>query len=162
MEYHPNGGRPVGVHLALDRVPGMARELTDAGYAALSILNEHGTGLEHFLTAGLDEETCRAIGHQPRGRGVLGDLILDPHPLRLADVRGHLSSYGFPDHHPVMRTFLGVPVMIRGYAWGSLYLTEKAEGEFTDADEQAIVALAKEAADTISFERGSQGKEATK
>jgi len=91
---------------------------------------------------------------------VLGDLILDHHPVRVADVREHPSSYGFPDGHPVMRSFLGVPIMIRGYACGSLHLAEKAEGEFTDADEQAMVDLAEKAADTIRFERRSQGMEA--
>ena len=162
MEYRSNGGPPVGVLLALDRVPEMARELIGARYAALAVMNELGTGLEHFLTAGVDEETRRAIGHPPRGRGVLGDLILDHHPVRVADVREHASSYGFPDGHPVMRSFLGVPIMIRGYACGSLHLAEKAEGEFTDADEQAMVALAEKAADTIRFERRSQEKAAAK
>jgi GAF domain-containing protein len=158
---HSSNGRPsVDVLTALDRVPELARELTGARYAALAILNEQGTGLEHYLTAGVDEETRRAIGHPPRGRGVLGDLILDPHPLRVADVRKHPSSYGFPDGHPVMRSFLGVPVMIRGRAWGSLQLAEKAEGDFTNSDEQAIVALAEEAADTIRFERRAEGNEA--
>jgi GAF domain-containing protein len=110
----------------------------------------------------VDEKTRRAIGHQPRGRGVLGELILDAHPVRVADVREHPSSYGFPPGYPVMRSFLGVPIMIRGYAWGSLHLAEKAEGEFTDADEQAIAALAKQAADTIRFERRFQEKVAAK
>lgn len=162
MEDRSNGGPPVGVLLALDRVPEMARERTGARYAALAVLNEQGTGLEHFLTAGVDEDTRRAIGHQPRGRGVLGALILDAHPVRVADVREHPSSYGFPPGHPVMHSFLGVPIMIRGSAWGSLHLAEKAEGEFTDADEQAMVALAKEAADTIRFERHFQGEETAK
>jgi two-component system, NarL family, sensor histidine kinase DevS len=158
---HSSNGRPsADVLTALDRVPELARELTGARYAALAILNEQGTGLEHFLTAGVDAQTRRAIGHPPRGRGVLGNLILDPRPLSAADVRKHPSSYGFPDGHPVMRSFLGVPVMIRGRTWGSLQLAEKAEGDFTDADEQAIVALAKEAADNIHFERRPEGSEA--
>jgi two-component system, NarL family, sensor histidine kinase DevS len=160
MEYSSDGRSAVAALTALDRVPQLARELTGARYAALAILNERGTGLEHFLTAGVDEETRRAIGHPPRGRGVLGRLILVPHPLRIADVRKHPSSYGFPEGHPVMGSFLGVPVMIRGRAWGSLHLADKVEGEFTDADEQAIVALAKDAADTIGFERRPDAKEA--
>jgi len=160
MEYTSNGRPSVGVLIALDRVPERARELTGARYAALAILNEQGTGLEHFLTAGVDQETRRAIGHCPRGRGVLGHLILDSRPVRIADVHKHASSYGFPDGHPVMRSFLGVPVMIRGHAWGSLHLAEKVEGEFTDADEQAILALAKDAANTIRFERLADANEA--
>ena len=160
MEYSSDGRSAVAALTALDRVPQLARELTGARYAALAILNERGTGLEHFLTAGVDEETRRAIGHPPRGRGLLGRLILDPHPLRIADVSKHPSSYGFPEGHPVMRSFLGVPVMICGRTWGSLHLAGKVEGEFTDADEQAIVALAKDAAHTIRFERRPDAKEA--
>ena len=71
--------------------------------------------------------TCRA------GRGVLGVLIGDPRPLRLDDVGDHPRSYGFPPGHPPMRTFLGVPILIRGEAWGNLYLTEKDGGEPFDA-----------------------------
>jgi two-component system, NarL family, sensor histidine kinase DevS len=160
MGYLVSGGPPVGVHLALDRVPEIARDTTGARYAALAVINEQRTGLEHFLTAGVDEDTRLAIGHPPGGRGVLGELIVRPRPLRLADLRDHVSSYGFPAGHPVMRSFLGVPIMIRGRAWGSLHLAEKAEGEFTEEDEEATVALAEQAANTISFERRFQGKAA--
>jgi Signal transduction protein containing GAF and PtsI domains len=144
---------PARVRVELGRVPELARGMTGARYAALAVLNEQRTGLEHFLTAGVDEDTCQAIGHAPRGRGVLGELILDAQPLRLADVSLHPSRYGFPAGHPVMRSFLGVPVVIRGHAWGSLHLAEKAEGEFTDADEKATVGLAREVANAIGFER---------
>ncbi len=143
----------VGVRVALVRVPEMAREMTGARYAALAVLNENRDGLEQFFTAGVDEDTRRAIGHVPRGRGVLGDLILDPRPLRVTDVSQHPSCYGFPSGHPLMRSFLGVPIMILGQAWGSLHLAEKADGEFTEADERAAVALAQQAADTIGFQR---------
>ena len=112
----------------LDRVLAEAREITGARYAALGILNEQHTGLEQFLTSGVDAATHRAIGDLPRGRGVLGVLIEEPRPLRLADVGQHHSSYGFPAEHPAMRSFLGVPVVIRGEVWGNLYLTEKADG----------------------------------
>jgi len=158
MGYLSNSGPPVAVHLALDRVPELAREITGARYAALAVLNERRTGLEQFLTAGLDEDACRAIGHQPRGRGVLGDLLLDPRPLRVADVRQQSNSYGVPPGHPVVRSFLGVPIMIRGRAWGSLHLAEKADGEFTEADEALTVALAEQAANTLAFERRSHGQ----
>jgi signal transduction histidine kinase len=139
--------------VVLDRVLEMAREITGARYAALGILNEQHSGLERFLTAGVDEATHRAIGDLPRGRGVLGELIEHPQPLRLADVSQHPSSYGFPAGHPVMHSFLGVPVMIRGQVWGNLYLTEKAEGEFTEADEEAAVILAERAAIAIENAR---------
>jgi signal transduction histidine kinase len=129
--------------VVLDRVLQTAQEVTGARYAALGILNERHSGLEQFLTAGVDEATHEAIGDLPHGRGVLGVLIEHPEPLRLRDVGQHPSSYGFPAGHPPMRSFLGVPVVIRGEAWGNLYLTEKAGGvEFTEADEEAAVILA--------------------
>ena len=137
----------------LDRVLEAAREVTGARYAALGILNEQHSALEQFLTAGVDEATHRAIGDLPRGRGVLGALIEHPQPLRLADVGQHPSSYGFPAGHPPMRSFLGVPIVIRGQAWGNLYLTEKAGGEFTESDEEAAVILADWAAIAIENAR---------
>ncbi|MGO9247525.1 MAG: GAF domain-containing protein, partial [Solirubrobacteraceae bacterium] len=137
----------------LDRVLETAREITGARFAAVGILNEQRTELAQFLTSGIDEQTHRAIGDLPRGRGVLGALIADPRPLRLADVGGHPSSYGFPLGHPVMRSFLGVPVVIRGRVWGNLYLAEKAEGEFTEADEEAAVILSQWAAIAIETAR---------
>jgi GAF domain-containing protein len=114
----------------LDRVLETAREITGARYAALGILNEQRSELEQFLTLGVDEETQRVIGDLPRGRGVLGALIDNPQPLRLAEVGQYPSSYGFPAGHPLMRSFLGVPIVIRGEVWGNLYLTEKRNGEF--------------------------------
>jgi signal transduction histidine kinase len=119
------------------------RELTQARYAALGILNEQKQELERFLFVGIDEETRRLIGPLPRGRGVLGELIRRPEPLRLANVARHPHSYGFPPGHPPMTTFLGVPIAIRGEAFGNLYLTEKAGGEqFTAADEELVIVLA--------------------
>ena len=82
----------------------VARELTGARYAAIGVLDERREQLERFLTAGIDEETHRAIGDLPRGRGVLGVLITDPKPLRLADVGAHPQSFGFPLAHPPMTT----------------------------------------------------------
>ena len=137
----------------LDRVLQTAREVTGARYAALGILNEQRTELEQFLTSGVDEQTQRAIGDLPRGRGVLGALIEHPQPLRLADVGQHPSSYGFPAGHPVMRSFLGVPIVIRGQVWGNLYLTEKQGGEFSERDEEAAVILADWAAIAIDNAR---------
>ena len=137
----------------LDRVLQTAREITGARYAALGILNEQRTELEQFLTSGVDEDTKRAIGDLPRGRGVLGALIEQQQPLRLAEVGQHPSSYGFPAGHPVMRSFLGVPVRVRGQAWGNLYLTEKEGGEFSERDEEAAVILADWAAVAIENAR---------
>jgi signal transduction histidine kinase len=141
------------LEVVLDRVLEAARELTCARYAALGVLDERRTALERFLTRGVDQETATAIGDLPHGRGVLGVLISDPKPLRLRDVGDHPRSYGFPPAHPPMRTFLGVPVLIRGEAYGNLYLTEKEGGDFSEADEQAAVVLADWAAIAIENAR---------
>ena len=130
------------LQVVLDRVLETAREITGARYAAVGVLNDRRTELAQFLTSGIDEESRRAIGELPRGRGVLGVLIEHPEPLRLTDVGEHPRSYGFPVGHPVMHGFLGVPVVVRGEAWGNLYLAEKDGGEFTERDEQAAVILA--------------------
>ncbi|MGN6868271.1 MAG: GAF domain-containing protein [Solirubrobacteraceae bacterium] len=138
----------------LRRILDEARELTGARYAAVGVLDETRTELERFLTVGVDEATRRAIGDLPRGRGVLGVLIDDPRALRLADVGDHPRSYGFPGAHPEMHSFLGVPILIRGDAWGNLYLAEKeGGGEFTDEDEDAVVVLAQWAATAIGNAR---------
>jgi signal transduction histidine kinase len=137
----------------LDQVLETAREVTGARYAALGILNEQRSELEQFLTSGVDEETHRAIGDLPRGRGVLGALIEHPQPLRLEDVGQHPSSYGFPAAHPPMHSFLGAPILIRGQAWGNLYLTEKQDGHFSQRDEDAVVILAEWAAIAIDNAR---------
>lgn len=132
-----------------------ARAITGARYAAIGLLDEERVELERFLASAVDAATERAIGHPPRGRGVLGVLITDPRPLRLVDISQHPDSYGFPPGHPSMRTFLGVPIMIGGEGWGNLYLTEKqGAGEFTQADEDAAVRLAWLAATVIERERG--------
>jgi GAF domain-containing protein len=126
----------------LQRILDVARDLTGARYAAIGILDERREELERFLTLGIDENERRTIGDLPRGRGVLGELIAQPQPLRLADVELHPHSYGFPIGHPEMHTFLGVPILVRGAAWGNVYLTEKTgEEEFSEADEAALVIL---------------------
>jgi signal transduction histidine kinase len=143
--------------LDLDSVLGQvldaACELTGARYAALGVLDEGRTELERFITRGIDEEVERAIGTRPRGRGVLGVLIQEPKPLRLPRVGEHPGSYGFPSGHPPMDSFLGVPVLIRGEAWGNLYLTEKQGGDFDAADEEAAVVLARWAAIAVENAR---------
>ncbi|HZU61624.1 MAG TPA: GAF domain-containing protein, partial [Solirubrobacteraceae bacterium] len=138
----------------LQRILDEARVLTGARYVALGVLDAKRTELEQFLTSGIDAETYRAIGDLPRGRGVLGVLIEDPRPLRLAEVGAHPQSFGFPAHHPPMTSFLGVPIVIRGQAWGNLYLTEKEGGvQFTSSDEEAVTVLAQVAATAIENAR---------
>jgi signal transduction histidine kinase len=155
-------GRTLVAELELESVLGQvldtARELTGARYAALGILDERKEELERFLNVGVDEETRRRIGPLPRGRGVLGELIRRPEPLRLQDVTEHPRSYGFPPGHPPMTTFLGVPVMIRGEAFGNLYLTDKADGaEFGEEDEESVLVLAEWAAIAIDNARLYEG-----
>ena len=139
--------------VVLEGVLETARQMTGARYAALGVLNDQRDGLARFLTAGIDDQGRQAIGSPPRGLGVLGVLISDPSPLRLDDVGEHPSSYGFPPGHPEMRSFLGVPVVIRGEVWGNLYLTEKDGGEFTWRDEKAAMILAAWAAVAIENSR---------
>jgi signal transduction histidine kinase len=142
----------------LDLVLDAARELTGARYAAIGILDERKRELERFLTLGVDEETHAAIGDLPRGRGVLGELIRHAEPLRLPEVSEHPRSAGFPAGHPPMHTFLGVPIVIRGEAWGNLYLAEKAGGEeFDDEDEAAVTVLADWSAIAIENARLYEG-----
>jgi signal transduction histidine kinase len=127
----------------LRRIVAAAVELVDARFGALGVLDETKTELAQFITVGLDDETYRAIGDLPHGRGILGLLILDPKPLRLPDLREHPDSYGFPPHHPPMQSFLGVPVRVRNEVFGNLYLTDKSTAEvFSDVDEELVVALA--------------------
>ena len=137
----------------LARMLEVARELTGAQYAAVGIMDERREGLERFLTSGIAAAERAAIGDLPRGHGVLGLLIEDPRPLRLADVGAHPRSYGFPLSHPPMGNFLGVPILVRGEAWGNLYLTGKPDGDFTDSDEKAMVVLADWAAIAVANAR---------
>ncbi len=138
----------------LRRILEEARDITGARYAALGVLDASRQSLERFITAGVDDETRRAIGELPRGRGVLGVLIDEPRVLRLRDVGEHPKSYGFPPGHPPMRSFLGAPIVIRGEAWGNLYLAEKqGSEEFTDEDEDTVTILAQLAATAIENAR---------
>jgi signal transduction histidine kinase len=120
-----------------------AVEVIGARYGALGVLSEHGDGLSEFVNVGIPPDDVKAIGHLPAGHGILGLLILDPHPLRLADLSRHADSYGFPANHPPMRSFLGVPIRVRDQVFGNLYLTEKqAAAEFSEDDEGLAIALA--------------------
>jgi two-component system, NarL family, sensor histidine kinase DevS len=131
-----------------------AATLTGARYAALGVLDPTGSRLERFVTTGIDEETQRAIGDLPTGRGILGVLIRDARALRLHDLGEDPRSVGFPPGHPPMRSFLGVPVALRNVGYGNLYLTEKHDGgDFTLEDEDAVTLLAAQAAVAIENAR---------
>jgi signal transduction histidine kinase len=145
----------------LQRVVEVAAEITGAAYAALGVIDLSGRELERFVTTGIDADTHAAIGELPRGRGILGVLIRDATPLRLHDLADDPRSTGFPPNHPPMKTFLGVPILLRGVAYGNLYLTEKAEGEdFTAEDEDLVQLLAAQAA--VAIENARLYESATK
>jgi signal transduction histidine kinase len=138
----------------LERIVEAAARLTGARYAALGVIDPSGTGLERFVYTGVEEGEAEAIGELPRGRGILGVLIEDARPLRLHDLRDDPRGVGFPPNHPPMRTFLGVPILLRGVAYGNLYLTEKAGAQdFSQDDEELVTLLASQAAVAIDNAR---------
>ena len=145
-----DAGLSLGRELALDdllsRIVQSARTVLGARYAALGVLDSTGTELARFVTAGLTDEEREAIGPLPRGRGLLGVLIRNARPLRLERLGDDARSSGFPPNHPPMTSFLGVPIALRGQAFGNLYLTDKAGGPFTEEDEQIAMTLAAQAA----------------
>jgi signal transduction histidine kinase len=131
-----------------------AVKVIGARYGALGVLSEGGDGLSEFVNVGIPPGDVVAIGHLPEGLGILGLLIVDARPLRLADINGHPESYGFPAHHPPMRSFLGVPISVRGEVFGNLYLTEKqAAAEFSEEDEGLAIGLARAAGVAIENAR---------
>ncbi len=130
----------------LQKIVDLARDVAGARYSALGIFNENGEVVQ-FLTSGVTAEERARIGPLPRGRGLLGLLQDEQRPVRLRSIADHPASVGFPQHHPAMRSFLGVPILWRGRSVGNLYLTEKTGAEaFTPEDEEAIVTLAAQAA----------------
>jgi len=134
-------GSDLNMETVLRRIVEAAVGLTDARYGALGVLGEGG-GLAGFVPVGLDADEISTIGDWPEGKGVLGLLMRDPRPLRVADVTMHPAASGFPAGHPPMRSFLGVPVRIRGEVFGNLYLTDKrGGGQFTEQDEAVVSAL---------------------
>jgi signal transduction histidine kinase len=134
-------GSNIELEMLLRQIVEAAVTLVDARYGALGVIGEGGR-LAEFIPVGLDQEQIAAIHHWPEGRGLLGELITNPQPLRLPDISAHPRSFGFPDGHPPMKTFLGAPVRIRDEIFGNLYLTEKRGGaEFDEEDEAVLVAL---------------------
>jgi signal transduction histidine kinase len=158
-------GSDLDLHAMLHRIIEAATDLVDARYGALGVLDESGNQLADFVTFGVDDAAREAIGNLPKGLGILGSLITDAKPLRLADIREHPDSVGFPPNHPPMRSFLGVPIRVRDQVFGNLYLTDKTTAEvFDDIDEELVLGLAAAAGVAIEnarlFERSRQ-REAT-
>ena len=131
-------GSNLELEAVLRRIVEAAVALVDARYGALGVVGEDSR-LAEFIPVGLDEAEIAAIDHWPEGRGLLGQLITDPRPLRLDSIAGHAQSSGFPDGHPPMRTFLGVPLRIRDEVYGNLYLTEKRNGAAFDEEDEVLV-----------------------
>ncbi|MYX23830.1 GAF domain-containing protein, partial [Streptomyces sp. SID8380] len=132
-------GRDLDLPQVLRSIVEAAVTLTEARYGALGVIGDDGAGLSQFVTVGMDAEVETRIGPAPCGQGILGELISHPSPLRLDNLTAHPSSYGFPAHHPPMRTFLGAPVRIRDEVFGNIYLTEKRGGGSFDADDEAVL-----------------------
>jgi len=136
-------GSDLDLTSVLQRIVESAAALVDARYGALGVVDEAGTGLMQFITVGIDDELRARIGPLPKGLGILGLLIADARPLRLADISEHPASSGFPPHHPPMHSFLGVPIRVGDRVFGNLYLTDKTSAEvFSDVDEELVLGLA--------------------
>lgn len=137
----------------LQRIADLSREVIGARYAAVGVLGEEGE-LTRFVHSGIDQETVDAIGHLPEGKGVLGVLVEERRPLRMRELAEHPRSYGFPDHHPPMHSFLGVPIVVREQIFGRLYITEKRDApEFTKDDERIALTFAAQAGVAIENAR---------
>lgn len=155
-------GRDLELPQVLMSIVEAAVSLTDAEYGALGVIGD-GAQLSRFLPVGMADELAARIGPAPCGHGILGELIRNPAPLRLDDLARHPSSFGFPAHHPPMRTFLGAPIRVRDEVFGNIYLTEKRGGRAFDADDEAVLTTLSMAAgvaiDNARLYRDSQRRE---
>jgi signal transduction histidine kinase len=152
-------GTDLSLATVLQRIVESACSLVSANYGALGVIGDD-QHLSEFISVGIDPERYAAIGHLPEGHGILGLLIVDPRPLRLRDVGAHDQSFGFPEHHPDMHSFLGVPVLVRDVVFGNLYLCDKRDAdEFSHEDERLAIALATAAGVAIENARLMQRTE---
>jgi signal transduction histidine kinase len=142
-------GSEVSLEDVLQKTVEVAARLVDARYAALGVLDRTGSHLERLITMGIDEATRALIGDLPSDHGVLRVLLREARPVRVADVTTEQHFFGFPPGHPMMRSFLGVPIFVRGVVYGDLYLAEKEAGEFTERDEEIVTLLAAQTGITI-------------
>lgn len=146
--------KELSLESVLQKIAELACKVLGAKYGAVGMLNEDGGGLSQFITVGIDEETTARIGPLPVGKGILGVVVREAKPIRLRDLTSDPRSHGFPEHHPPMRSFLGVPIVSKGRVFGNLYLTEKQGAEeFSKEDEAVAVTLAAQAA--IAVENAS-------
>lgn len=132
----------LALNIVLRRIVEAACELVHAPYGALGVVRSDGSGLEEFIHVGMDSGVVQEIGDLPEGKGLLGALIDDPRPIRLRDIRDDIRSVGFPEHHPPMRGFIGVPIRVRDEVFGNLYLASLTQGDFSVEDEELVAALA--------------------
>ncbi|MEW5542042.1 GAF domain-containing protein [Streptomyces cyaneofuscatus] len=132
-------GRELDLSQVLRRIVEAGAHLVDAQYGALGVIGPDGRSLSQFLTSGMTAEQRQRIGPLPAGHGLLGELIRHPEPLRLSELGTHEASFGFPEHHPPMRTFLGVPIRVRDEVFGNLYLTDKRDGLDFDAEDESVI-----------------------
>ncbi|WP_030963137.1 GAF domain-containing sensor histidine kinase [Streptomyces sp. NRRL S-378] len=131
-------GRELDLPQVLRGIVEAAVVLVDAEYGALGVIGDD-KNLAEFLPVGISDGLRAQIGDLPSGHGILGELIRHPEPLRLSEISEHPASYGFPDHHPPMHSFLGVPIRVREEVFGNLYLTEKRGGAEFDAEDEAVL-----------------------
>jgi signal transduction histidine kinase len=150
-------GSEVSLEGVLQKTVEVAAQLVNARYAALGVLDRTRSHLERLITIGIDDATRARIGDLPSDHGVLRVLLREARPVRVADVTTEPHFYGFPPAHPQMRTFLGVPIFVRGVVYGDLYLAEKEAGEFTERDEEIVMLLAAQTGITIEKEQIRQG-----
>ena len=142
-------GSEASLEDVLQKTAEVAARLVNARYAALGVLDRTGSHLERLITTGIDEATRARIGDLPSDHGVLRVLLREARPVRVADVTAEQHFFGFPPAHPQMRSFLGVPIFVRGVVYGDLYLAEKEGGEFTEGDEEIVTLLAAQTGLTI-------------
>jgi signal transduction histidine kinase len=142
----------LGLEVVLRQIVESACELAGARYGALGVIAADGS-LEQFIHVGMPDDVVAEIGHLPEGKGLLGALINDPHPIRHQHIADDPRSSGFPRNHPPMASFLGVPIRVRGEVFGNLYLTESQTGQFTAEDEELVRSLAITAGTAITNAR---------
>jgi signal transduction histidine kinase len=149
VEANVTVGSEASLDDVLEKTVEVAARLVAARYAALGVLDRTGSHLERLVTRGIDDATRARIGDLPSDHGVLRILLREARPVRVADVTKEPHFFGFPPGHPPMHSFLGVPIFVRGVVYGDLYLAEKEEGEFTEADEEIVTLLAAQTGITI-------------